>query len=58
MTAIAIDPVRDSTTMLRRRLLHLRRYRTLTPFLIGTPVLFLVLFVYVLGGSSGCSGSR
>jgi ABC-2 type transport system permease protein len=58
MTAIAIDPVRDSTTMLRRRLLHLRRYPTLTPFLIGTPVLFLVLFVYVLGGSSGCSGSR
>jgi ABC-2 type transport system permease protein len=47
------DRTRDSMTMLRRRLLHLRRYPTLTVFLVGTPVLFLVLFVYVFGGALG-----
>jgi ABC-2 type transport system permease protein len=53
MTATAIDPVRDSLTMLRRRLLHLRRYPSLTVMLVGQPVLFLVLFVYVFGGTLG-----
>jgi ABC-2 type transport system permease protein len=53
MTLIAVDPVRDSATMLRRRLLHLRRYPSLTAMLVGTPVLFLLLFVYVFGDTLG-----
>jgi ABC-2 type transport system permease protein len=49
----ALAPLRDATTLLRRRLLHLRRYPSLTIILIGQPVLFLVLFVYVFGGTLG-----
>jgi ABC-2 type transport system permease protein len=43
----------DSTTMLRRNLLRLRRYPGLTGFLILGPVVILVLFVYVFGGTLG-----
>lgn len=53
MTTSALDPTQDSITMLRRRLLHLRRYPTFTIMLIGMPVLFLALFVYVFGGTLG-----
>ena len=53
MTATTLHPVHDSMTMLRRRLLHLRRYPSLTVMLVGQPVLFLVLFVGVLGGTLG-----
>jgi ABC-2 type transport system permease protein len=53
LTAPTMYRTRDSITMVRRRLLHLRRYPTLTAFLVGTPVLFLVLFVYVFGGALG-----
>ena len=45
--------VRDSTTMLRRNLKHMQRYPSLTLMLIGQPVLFLLLFVYVFGGTLG-----
>ena len=45
--------VRDSSTMLRRNLLHMLRYPSLTLMLIGQPVLFLLLFVYVFGGTMG-----
>lgn len=45
--------VRDSTTMLRRNLKHMQRYPSLTLMLIGQPVLFLLLFVYVFGGTMG-----
>ena len=45
--------VRDSTTMLRRNLRHMQRYPSLTLMLIGQPVLFLLLFVYVFGGTLG-----
>ncbi len=45
--------VRDSRTMLRRNLLHARRYPSLTLLLLGQPVLFLLLFVYVFGGTMG-----
>jgi ABC-2 type transport system permease protein len=45
--------VRDSRTMLRRNLLHLRRYPSLTLMLVGIPVIFLLLFVYVFGGTLG-----
>jgi ABC-2 type transport system permease protein len=41
----------DSRTMLRRNLLHMRRYPSLTLMLAGMPIVFLLLFVYVLGGT-------
>jgi ABC-2 type transport system permease protein len=43
----------DSATMVRRQLKHMRRYPSLTLQLVGTPVVFLLLFVYVLGGTLG-----
>jgi ABC-2 type transport system permease protein len=45
--------LQDSATMLRRQLLHQRRYPALTFFVVGIPVVFLLLFVYVLGGTLG-----
>src|SRR5579862_2964795 len=42
--------VSDSTTMLRRNLRRLQRYPSLTLLLIGMPIVFLLLFVYVFGG--------
>jgi ABC-2 type transport system permease protein len=45
--------LRDSTTMLRRDLLHLRRYPGLSMFPIFMPVVLLLLFVYVFGGTLG-----
>ena len=53
MTVTTLHPVQDSITMLRRRLLHLRRYPSLTMMLVGQPVLFLLLFVGVFGGTLG-----
>jgi ABC-2 type transport system permease protein len=54
--------VSDSATMLRRNLLHMRRYPSVTVFLVGMPVVFLLLFVYVFGGTLGAglggSGGR
>jgi ABC-2 type transport system permease protein len=44
---------RDSVTMLRRNLTHMLRYPSMTLMLIGQPVLFLLLFVYVFGGTMG-----
>ncbi len=44
---------RDSSTMLRRNLKHLIRYPSLTLMIIGMPVVFLLLFVYVFGGTMG-----
>lgn len=45
--------VRDSATMLRRNLKHMVRYPSQTLMLIGLPLLFLLLFVYVFGGTMG-----
>ena len=45
--------VSDTTTMLRRKLLHIVRYPSLTVLLVGMPVIFLLLFVYVFGGALG-----
>src|SRR5687767_14970164 len=45
--------VRDSVTMLRRNLLHIRRYPSLSIMLVVQPILFLVLFVFVFGGTLG-----
>jgi ABC-2 type transport system permease protein len=43
----------DSLTMLRRNLRRLRRYPSLTLFIAGIPVVLLLLFVYVFGGTLG-----
>ncbi|WP_030943480.1 ABC transporter permease [Streptomyces sp. NRRL S-646] len=50
--------VRDSSTMLRRNLLHARRYPSLTLNLLLTPVMLLLLFVYIFGDamSAGLGG--
>ncbi|MDG9705871.1 ABC transporter permease [Streptomyces sp. DH37] len=50
--------LRDSGTMLRRNLLHARRYPSLTLNLLLTPIVLLLLFVYVFGGvmSAGIGG--
>lgn len=45
--------MRDSITLLRRNLLHLVRYPSLTVTIIAMPVIFLLLFVYVFGGTMG-----
>ncbi|WP_072805227.1 ABC transporter permease [Rhodococcoides yunnanense] len=39
--------------MFRRNLIHLRRYPSMTAILVGMPVVFLLLFVYVFGGTLG-----
>jgi ABC-2 type transport system permease protein len=44
---------RDSRTMLRRNLRRMRRYPSMTLMLIVIPVIFLLLFVYVFGGTMG-----
>jgi ABC-2 type transport system permease protein len=46
-------PLRDSATMLRRNLKRMLRYPSMTVTLVGMPVVFLLLFVYVLGGTLG-----
>jgi ABC-2 type transport system permease protein len=45
--------VRDSATMLRRNLLHMVRYPTVTLLVIAIPVIILLLFVYAFGGTLG-----
>jgi ABC-2 type transport system permease protein len=52
MNAVATT-VSDSVTMLQRNLIHMRRYPALTGFVIGIPVILLLLFVYVFGGTLG-----
>ncbi|NGN62523.1 ABC transporter permease [Streptomyces sp. A7024] len=57
MSSISLA-VRDSHTMLRRNLLHARRYPSLTLNLLFTPIMLLLLFVYVFGEafSTGLGG--
>ena len=45
--------LRDSATMLRRSVRHIRRYPSMTLFIAGIPVVVLLLFVYVFGGTLG-----
>ena len=40
-------------TMLRRSLRHMLRYPSMTLLILGMPVVFLLLFVYVFGGTLG-----
>ncbi|MFI7015232.1 ABC transporter permease [Streptomyces sp. NPDC050164] len=57
MSALSLA-VRDSNTMLRRNLLHALRYPSMTLNLLLTPIMLLLLFVYVFGGvmSAGIGG--
>ncbi|MFH9297856.1 ABC transporter permease [Streptomyces sp. NPDC017520] len=62
MSTLALA-VRDTNTMLRRNLLHARRYPSLTLNLLLTPVMLLLLFVYIFGdvmsaGIGGGGGGR
>jgi ABC-2 type transport system permease protein len=55
--------VSDSATMLRRSLRHMLHYPSMTLMLVGLPVVLLLLFVYVFGGTlgaglGGASGGR
>lgn len=50
MTAHVIG---DAVIMLRRSVRRMRRYPSLTFFVAGLPVVFLLLFVYVFGGTLG-----
>ncbi|MFI5634323.1 ABC transporter permease [Streptomyces sp. NPDC051664] len=58
MTSLSLT-VRDSSTMLRRNLLHARRYPSLTLNLLLTPIMLLLLFVYIFGDvmSAGIGGA-
>ncbi|OIK02170.1 ABC transporter permease [Streptomyces monashensis] len=51
---------RDNLTMVRRSLLHARRYPSLTLNVLLTPVMLLLLFVYVFGNamSAGITGGH
>jgi ABC-2 type transport system permease protein len=60
---LRFHPLRDSLTMLRRNLKRMLRYPSMTVMLVGMPVIFLLLFVYVFGGTlgaglGGVSGGR
>jgi len=52
MTAVSY-PVADSATMLRRNLRHMLRYPAMTAMLLAVPVILLLIFVYVFGGTLG-----
>ncbi|MFD3334773.1 ABC transporter permease [Streptomyces sp. NPDC058700] len=57
MSTLALA-TRDTTTMLRRNLLHARRYPSMTLNLLLTPIVLLLLFVYIFGDvmSAGIGG--
>lgn len=45
--------ITDSATMLRRQIKHIGRYPSLILTYAGIPVIFLLLFVYIFGGTMG-----
>jgi ABC-2 type transport system permease protein len=45
--------IRDSRTMLGRSLRHMIRYPSVSLLVIGIPVILLLVFVYVFGGTMG-----
>lgn len=53
MTIARSYVVRDSATMLRRNLRHAMRYPSVTLVVVALPIILLLLFVYVLGGTLG-----
>ncbi len=52
MSPLAVA-IQDSTTMTRRSLRRIVRYPSMTIILVGMPVVFLLLFVYVFGETLG-----
>jgi ABC-2 type transport system permease protein len=52
MTTLAYT-LSDSRVMLRRNLKHQLRYPSMSVMLVGMPIVFLLLFVYVFGGQLG-----
>ncbi|MFE3074146.1 ABC transporter permease [Streptomyces sp. NPDC059247] len=52
-TATRSYALRDSMTMLRRNLTHMRRYPSMTVSIVVMPLVMLLLFVYVFGGAIG-----
>ena len=60
MSATTTHTISDSVTMLGRNLKHIRRYPSVPMFVAGTPIVFLLLFVYVFGGTlgAGLGGQR
>ncbi|WP_152363015.1 ABC transporter permease [Microlunatus speluncae] len=50
----------DTLSLARRKLLHILRYPGMTLILVGMPIIFMLLFVYVFGGTlgAGIGGSR
>ncbi|REF00829.1 ABC transporter permease [Thermomonospora umbrina] len=59
MSTLALA-ARDSSTMIRRQLKRLLRYPSMTIQLVATPVILLLVFVYVFGGTlgAGLGGGR
>jgi ABC-2 type transport system permease protein len=55
-----VNALTDSVTMLRRTLRRMARYPSMTLTLVGMPIVFLLLFVHVLGGAlgAGIDGGR
>jgi len=53
VTSTHTSAVRDSATMLRRNLKHMVRYPSVALLGVGIPVILLLLFVYVFGGTMG-----
>ena len=59
MTTTLAYAISDSRVMLRRNLKHQLRYPSMTLMLVGIPIVFLLLFVYVFGGQLGAGlGAR
>jgi ABC-2 type transport system permease protein len=52
MTALSYAAA-DSATMLRRNLKHMLRYPTLIAFVVLIPIVLMLMFVYVFGGTLG-----
>ncbi len=52
MTSFA-SKLSDTRVMFRRNLKHQLRYPSVTVMLVGLPIVFLLLFVYVFGGQLG-----
>ncbi len=52
MTALSLA-VHDSATMYRRSLRRILRYPSMTLLIVALPIVFLLLFVYVFGGTLG-----
>ena len=55
---VKVYPLRDTSTMLRRNLKQEMRDKVAVLAIIGIPVLFLLLFVYVFGGALSNSVQR